>query len=160
MVATFVGISGSGKSRLAKQLVDGGYGIISPDLIRKELTGNTSDQSKNGLVFRMAHERLKEATKRGEDVVFDATNLRMSSLNDIAKIIGNTQELIIYMMMDSENPECCKARIEHDLKKGIDRAQTADDAILHRQYNSFMNMKSLLVNGFGDAALVRIGGTI
>ena len=47
-----VGLPGSGKSTIARQLNDI-YGtiIVSPDIIRKDLTGDMNDQSRNTEVF-------------------------------------------------------------------------------------------------------------
>ena len=56
-----IGISGSGKSRLyEKRYKD--YEIISPDLIRKELTGDISNQKRNKEVFQIALKRVSPST--------------------------------------------------------------------------------------------------
>ncbi len=71
-----VGVSGSGKSTHARKLAgDTGATIVEPDAIRKELTGNASDQSRNGEVFRLAHQRTEALLMKGTDVIVDATSL-------------------------------------------------------------------------------------
>ena len=71
-----VGVSGSGKSTHAAKLAHAtGATIVEPDAIRKELTGDASDQSRNGEVFRLAHNRAESFLLTGKSVVVDATNL-------------------------------------------------------------------------------------
>ena len=71
-----VGVSGSGKSTHAAKLAQTlPADIVEPDAIRLELTGNASDQSRNGEVFRLAHTRTEAKLRSGISVVVDATNL-------------------------------------------------------------------------------------
>ena len=71
-----VGISGSGKSTHAAKLARAyPADIVEPDAIRLELTGDASDQSRNGEVFRLAHSRTEAKLRSGISVVVDATNL-------------------------------------------------------------------------------------
>lgn len=71
-----VGVSGSGKSTHAAKLAQSIVAtIVEPDAIRKELTGDASDQSRNGEVFRLAHQRAESFLLTGKSVVVDATNL-------------------------------------------------------------------------------------
>lgn len=69
------GPSGSGKTTWALQNLEG-YGLISMDDLREELTGNAEDQSKNGQVLQLARERLREYLRAKRPVIWDATNLR------------------------------------------------------------------------------------
>lgn len=71
-----VGISGSGKSTHAAKLARATDAVIvEPDAIRKELTGDATDQSRNGEVFRIAHSRATSILLDGKSVIIDATNL-------------------------------------------------------------------------------------
>ena len=72
-----IGISGSGKSRLYRMRYSD-YTLVSPDLIRKELTGNISDQSQNTRVFKEVDRRIQELenelreAKRANEILKDA----------------------------------------------------------------------------------------
>lgn len=68
--------SGSGKSSWIRENVDPDAVIISLDLIREEITGKRGDQSKNGQVIQLGKERLRQALRKGENVVWDTTALR------------------------------------------------------------------------------------
>lgn len=73
-----VGPSGSGKSTFAREHVCYHYGAInwiSSDNIRKELYGDESIQKDHTKVFDLMFKRTVECLKRGESVIYDATNL-------------------------------------------------------------------------------------
>lgn len=73
-----IGLPGSGKTTAIRTLLQSleqmDVKCVSPDSIRKELTGNTDDQSMNPEVWTVAYERTASALKAGVSVVFDATN--------------------------------------------------------------------------------------
>lgn len=69
-----VGIQGSGKTTALKELAHKyGYTYLCPDDIRKELSGDASDQSRNGEVWEESRNRLKNLLSTEDVVVFDAT---------------------------------------------------------------------------------------
>lgn len=81
-----VGLSGSGKSTIAKKLVtDENVIIISSDAIREELSFY-EDQSKNEEVFRIFNQRVKNGLKTGKTVIADATNITIKSRKQIIQI--------------------------------------------------------------------------
>ena len=89
----FVGLSGSGKSTIAKILkrtVSNNIEIYSSDAIRKELYGDENIQDNPQKVFRILHKRIKTQLKEGKSAIYDATNLnmkrRMSFLEEIKNI--------------------------------------------------------------------------
>lgn len=71
-----IGIPGSGKTSLVKKLQSESPASVTicPDDIRLELTGNMADQSKNGKVFQIVSQRMKEAMIDGKTIIYDATN--------------------------------------------------------------------------------------
>lgn len=73
-----VGPSGSGKSTFAREYVRyhrGAINWVSSDNIRKELYGDESIQKDHTKVFDLMFKRTVECLKRGESVIYDATNL-------------------------------------------------------------------------------------
>lgn len=84
-----MGLPGSGKTTLIGSL-DVDY-EVSPDELRKELTGDINDQSQNAKVFRVAHADVVCYLERGHNVIYDATSLKREyrqPLLDIAKDMG------------------------------------------------------------------------
>ena len=70
------GLPASGKSTYAEMLVESGiFCSVCPDKIRGELYGDENIQGNGKQVFDIAHYRIKELGKGGNNVVFDATNI-------------------------------------------------------------------------------------
>lgn len=73
------GLPGSGKStyasnlKTAEPLMD--YQILSSDAIRAEICGDENSQDKNGEVFTILHQRVKDNLREGKHVIYDATNI-------------------------------------------------------------------------------------
>ena len=134
-----VGISGSGKSTWIKTLVGMGYEVISPDDIRRELTGNISDQSKNNEVFSLAFQRAANALENNKNVIFDATNvssdLRQKMLNYLKNSVK--KDFDAFAKIFDANPEISKERIHKDIEAGVDRSNVPPEAI-DRQYKNFL----------------------
>ena len=139
-----IGISGSGKTRLGgfMQNVDPSIAVICPDDVRKELTGDVSNQSRNKDVFKLCYERLTETLKAGKDVYFSATNLNSGDrkkLFDIAATVG--ARVVALILLDSDNPEVCASRVKTDLTAGTVRSNTLTlvegKSVIDRQYEKF-----------------------
>lgn len=133
-----IGIAGSGKSTWIKSLPKDTYTIISPDEIRRNLTGSISDQSKNIEVFKETDKQVIEAIKEGKQVVLDATNtrtdFRRSFLQTLRGLFSNIR--IAYKIIDS-NPEISKQRIKKDIESGMDRAAVPEE-IVDKQYEQYL----------------------
>lgn len=147
-----IGISGSGKSTWIKTLPKD-INIVSPDDIRRELTGDVSDQSKNREVFQEVDRRLNQLLSEGKKVVLDATNLntklRKQLMNRINKEFpGKT---ITYKVL-SVDADVAKQRVKKDISAGVDRS-AVPEAIIDRQKEMFdETMKSLDSENFSNNA--------
>lgn len=87
-----MGISGSGKSSIAESIAEGETSetvIHASDDIRVEF-GDVNDQTKNDLVFKILHSRVKQDLNSGINVIYDATNLnkrrRIAFLRELKNI--------------------------------------------------------------------------
>lgn len=69
-----IGTPGSGKSTYCKNIFPN-VNVISLDEIRKELTGDITDQSQNDLVFSTGIKRLHNILKNRQSVIWDATSV-------------------------------------------------------------------------------------
>lgn len=70
-----MGIPGSGKTTLAKKIIEKGFTCLSADPIREELYGAAIEQGDAKEVFRIFFERLEAVMEQGLDVIVDNTNL-------------------------------------------------------------------------------------
>lgn len=104
-----IGIPGSGKTTLAKKLVERGYSVISADAIRQELYGDESEQGEPEKVFSIFFERLDKMMENGSDVVVDNTNLKAKhrlEITDRAKPFGYEEAQLWFLDVPLE--ECLK----------------------------------------------------
>ena len=94
MLTVMVGLSGSGKSTIARtELADENTVIVSSDAIREELCGAVEDQSKNVEVFKLFHERIRRNLEKKKNVIADATNLTMKSRRAILMTVNGLEDV-------------------------------------------------------------------
>jgi len=159
MLIVTVGISGSGKSTLSDELVaEGNFTRICPDDIRREITGDISDQSRNGQVWKEAFARLENALQKGENVVFDSIGTTRKTRNQLRAVAEKIDASVAaYVLMDSLSAERCRDRVAADIENGVDRSNTlVKDDIIARQHAKFLDtLRSIEDEGFDD--IVRIG---
>lgn len=134
-----IGVSGSGKSTWIKNNKSkwNKTVVISPDEIRKELTGNISDQSKNKEVFELTKILIIHNLKKGKNVVLDATNIdtiyRIPFVNDISDKVEFKKIALVFYVSREE----AKQRIKRDIENKVDRANVSED-IIDIQYQKYM----------------------
>lgn len=145
-----IGISGSGKSRWIKSLEGQGFVVVSPDDIRRELTGSISDQSRNNDVFPLAFKRTIEALNSGKSVIFDATNVssyhRKSMLETLKKRVY--VDFDAFAKIFDADPEISKERIRNDIKKGVDRSNVPDFAVDRQHQNFIKDLDKIEADGY------------
>ena len=140
-----IGISGSGKSWLYKMKYNH-LALLSPDLIRKELTGNIGDQSKNKEVFDEVDRRVDMMVKKGESFFYDATNVNSEFRKKFVNRFRGTDIKIIYVILPSD-VEASYKRIKNDLSNNVDRSDVPLKA-LERQMDLYN--QSLRTNFEGE----------
>ena len=111
LLIVLVGVPGSGKSFVAKQLaeVNDDIAIVSSDAIREEFYGDANDQSHNDKVFRIVNKRLKEGLIAEKKVILDATNISKKRRKALLRDLKYPESMAIVMAV----PEyICKKRDE------------------------------------------------
>lgn len=129
-----IGISGSGKTRLYRMRYSD-YELVSPDLIRKELTGDISDQRKNREVFQEVDRRVDELVKEGKSFFYDATNVNTEFRKAFSERFRGTDVEIVYVILPADIGVSMK-RIKADLKGKVDRAAVPQHALI-RQFGMY-----------------------
>ena len=122
------------------------YTLVSPDLIRKELTGNISNQSKNKEVFQEVDRRIDELVKKGQSFFYDATNVNTDFRKAFVNKYKDTDVKIIYVILPADVATSI-LRIKTDLKESVERAQVPIQALI-RQYGMYNH--SLKTNFEGE----------
>ena len=129
-----IGISGSGKTRLYRMRYSD-LAIVSPDLIRKELTGSISDQTKNREVFQRVDKLVDWLVKEKRDFFYDATNVNTEFRKAFAEKFRGTDVEIVYVVLPADIAVSMK-RIKIDLKENVDRAAVPQHALI-RQFGTY-----------------------
>lgn len=127
-----VGISGAGKTTWIKNKTSETnlkFVNISPDIERKRITGDISNQECSAKAFSNCFNQLRIAVMDDSvNLIFwDATNLSVKYLNDILRIIKDSNinwTVKVACLEDSRDWELCYNRVETDLKNGADRSRT------------------------------------
>lgn len=126
-----VGLPGSGKSFYADRIEcnDRKPIVHSSDKLREELFGDVNEQSKNDVLFKELHKRIKDDLKAGRDVVYDATNIdkkkRIAFLNELKNVSCFTTCLFIATPYD-----VC-------LKRNQSRERKVPEFVIERMYKQF-----------------------
>jgi predicted kinase len=144
-----ISISGSGKSYYIKnkilndfpkiqEILDtyniGVYDlVVCPDDIRREVTGDVSNITKDAYVWRLAKDRTNEKIKTYGFCIFDATNVVNKSRRNFMKTISCTRRYAVVLKPDLE---LSKERIKQDIVNGVDRSNVPM-FVIDRQYNNF-----------------------
>ena len=141
-----IGISGSGKSYIYnkdyKDCVQ-----VSPDLIREELTGDISNQTKNKEVFKLAFQRVDEYLNKGHDVFFDDTNVNKIQRKKFTdKYIDSDVEVIYVILPVPADIDLSWKRIRKDIREKKNRSDVPYFALV-RQKEQYDNSLKL---GFND----------
>ena len=139
-----IGISGSGKSYIYNRDYKD-YVQVSPDLIREELTGSISDQSKNKEVFKLAFERVDEYLNKGQDVFFDATNVNKTQRKNFTDRYIGSDVNVIYVVLPADVDLSWK-RIRKDIRENKNRSDVPYFALVRQkeQYDKSIEL------GFDD----------
>jgi len=135
-----IGISGSGKSRLYTMRYSD-LTLVSPDLIRKELTGSISDQKKNKEVFEEVDRRVADLVKKGESFFYDATNVNTEFRKKFVEQFRGTDVKVIYVVMPADM-QVSYMRIKQDLKNKVDRSKVPFEVLIRQKGFYNQSLKS------------------
>ena len=140
-----IGISGSGKTRLYNMRYSD-LTLLSPDLIRKKLTGNISDQTRNRDVFKEVDRLVEEYTNEGKSFFYDATNVNTEFRKAFSEKFRGTDVKIVYVVMPADIAVSMK-RIKNDIKNKTERASVPQHSLI-RQFGMYNH--SLKTNFEGE----------
>lgn len=133
-----VGISGSGKSHVARNLFPDAI-ELNADNIRKEISGDISCQSQNSLVFKMIDDRLEKAIKDGtKDVIISNTNLHLDKNIELALKYPDTKFMML-LIEDSSRFNRCVSRVKKDLKNKVERSDVPV-FVIRNQHKNFIKL--------------------
>ena len=135
-----IGISGSGKTRLYNMRYSD-LTLVSPDLIRKELTGSISDQKKNKEVFEEVDRRVEDLVKKGESFFYDATNVNPEFRKKFVEQFRGADVKVIYVVLPADM-QVSYMRIKEDLKNNVDRSKVPFEVLIRQKGFYNQSLKS------------------
>ena len=141
------GISGSGKSTKAKELKEEYNAvIISTDEIRQKVFKDVNDQKHNKEVFRIAYDEINIFIELSYNVIFDATNIKFSSIKELKKNIENWNDInkILYII---DTP------LEKAIEQNNARDRVVPTEVIVRQAETFKSNKDKIIKEFKDVRL-------
>ena len=124
------GLSGSGKSAVAKELA-AKYNatIFSSDALREELFGDVNEQKRNQELFVELHRRIKECLRNGKSAIYDACNLNYKKRMGFLAELGKIPCTKICVLVATPYEEC--------LRRNAVRDRKAPEYVIERQYRQF-----------------------
>ena len=124
------GLSGSGKSTVAKELA-AKYNatIFSSDALREELFGDVNEQKRNQELFVELHRRIKECLRNGKSAIYDACNLNYKKRMAFLAELKNIQCSRICVLVATPYEEC--------LRRNAVRDRKVPEYVIERQYRQF-----------------------
>lgn len=133
-----IGISGSGKSKFTKYIKDALQAVeVNADKIRREY-GDLSDQSQNDKVWKEVDRRTTALLAGGINVILSNTNLHKKSVDSLRnKYIYN--DVVLFIMEDSNDIELCWKRIQTDLLNNVERSNVPRE-VLEKQSENFQRV--------------------
>ena len=126
-----IGISGSGKSTYIKKHFKPEV-VVSPDDLRRKITGDVTDHSQEGRVWATVPVLLKKKLEKYGEAVLDATNVDSGSRKGILKKFSRDLVERVAIVFEAD-PEESKRRIKADLAAGKDRSDVPDDVVDKQQ---------------------------
>lgn len=136
------GPPGSGKSTLANTICENydNFVIISPDKIREELTGDSSNQMQNDIVFARVYGQLNAYLENGQNVIYDATNCRSQYRYKIMNTVQHTAKKIFCLMATTPIGEC--------LSRNSNRGRYVPDNVIEKMYFNLRNHPPVIFEGY------------
>ena len=115
-----IGISGSGKTRLYRMRYSD-YSLISPEIIRKELTGDINNHDKDDEVLMVVRRRIGDLMDEGKSIFYDDANIDTRDRQAFSNsFIGIPDVKIIYVVLPAD-VELSLKRIDEDTKNNIEQ---------------------------------------
>lgn len=142
-----IGIPGSGKSTWISQNQSENTVVVSPDDIRRELSGNVSDQTQNAKVWFLVKERTSAALKAGKNVILDATNVASKSRK---RFLTGLPPHKLQAKRFEADPNETHRRIRKQIENGEDRSDVPHSAVMSmsEQFKNQSNPEQLQAEGF------------
>ncbi len=115
------GLPASGKSTYSEWLAESGvFCAVSTDGIRGELYGDENIQGDGKTVFAIAHARIEDLGKDGNNVIFDATNTTAKTRKELIQKMRPHFDIIICKWFSTPFATCVARNEERERQVPFD----------------------------------------
>ena len=141
-VAMMVGVPGSGKSYLARQLGEQlQWPVLSSDGMRFELTGDENDLSRDKEVWPLLYSRAGQLLQQSESLIIDAThNNQPQRVTDIARYRAMGARTVSGIHVDTALDLC--------LQRNASRDRVVPDFVIKKFWNNLYRNPASISDGF------------
>lgn len=101
-LTVLMGLPGSGKSHMSRQLAAQGFAVVSGEDMAREIYGSDEQLSaaQHTVVYAQVRERALRLLQQGRKVVIDGTNLKRAYRQQIYDACGGYPTKLIYLKVD------------------------------------------------------------
>ena len=105
-----IGLPASGKDTWIEQFLKASnekWTVLSSDKMREELYGNEAIQGDPQEVFGKLNKKLKSALMRGENIIYNATNIKVKDRRPALKLVKTQKDYMVYgIIIATTLPQC------------------------------------------------------
>lgn len=105
-----IGLPASGKDTWIKQFLkasDEKWTVLSSDEMREELYGNEAIQGNPQEVFSKLNKRLKSVLVRGDNIIYNATNIKVRDRRPALELVKPYKDYMVYgIIIATTLPQC------------------------------------------------------
>jgi predicted kinase len=132
-----IGLPASGKDTWIKQFIKNNtekFNVYSSDDIREELYGDAATQGDSAEVFKIMRERATKSIRRGENTIYNATNIKVKDRRAIMNEINKFKDVMCYAIIIGTTYEQC---LKNNAKRANNGGREVPESIINRMYKSF-----------------------
>lgn len=132
-----VGLPGSGKDTWMENFIkneENKYVVLSSDNIREELYGDAAEQGDPQKVFSLMHKRLKYAINRGENIIYNATNITSKNRRQAMSLIKDNKDYMRYAIIIATPYKQCLLNNKERAENG---GRFVPEEVVKRMYYSY-----------------------
>ncbi len=142
-----IGLPASGKTTMLKQYAsEHGATYICADDVRKKLSGDAKDHTRNTEAWSIVYRRIQRALSRGCDVVIDATNVKVQDRQQMARFCKNRGATVIGYWFKTPLRIC--------LKRNQARDRVVSDRAMHRMAYCLRSAPPEPADGFDEIVAI------
>jgi predicted kinase/mRNA-degrading endonuclease toxin of MazEF toxin-antitoxin module len=143
-----IGIPGSGKTTILKEIGSTKkYEYVCPDEIRKEMTGDEADQTKNTEVWRETFKRIEENILENKSLILDATNIDNLNRKKLLGFLSKFNNLKIKGILIRTDLDIAK-------KRNKKRDRIVPEFVLEKMYIELENNLAQILSDFDHMEII------